>query len=140
MNILERFPYLSKCCLCINLRTGCILVGFVSIIFHLTFVIIRDITVLVSVKKASEQRPHDTCKYIFVCLKCFFIVLCEFKFCNFVAYTILLILLVQTICVRLPGVLCSCCTVAGALMVWITYLLKKIVYRYDTLPLHFRIS
>lgn len=33
------------------------------------------------------------------------------------AYTLLLVLLVQTICMRLPGVLGSCCTVAGALMV-----------------------
>lgn len=63
MSVLGKFPYLHKCCLCINLRTACILIGIFSILFHLIFMTVRDVIILVTVKQEGERNPIDPSKF-----------------------------------------------------------------------------
>lgn len=92
MTFLGKFPYLPKCCICISLRSGCVLVGLFSLLFHLVLFFFRDMVVAYYMKEALNRADTS-------------------------AYAILSLLLIQTIFTRIPGIVASIAVVFGAFMV-----------------------
>lgn len=99
MSFLGKFPYLPKCCICISLRSGCVFVGLFSLLFHLVLFFFRDMVVAYYMKEALNRADTS-------------------------AYAILSLLLIQTIFMRLPGIVASIAVVFGAFMVKLFIIIK----------------